>query len=259
MVLNEFEEIFDSVYPQQINLKSFERKKTLCPAIWSDDELKQKVRRQLLRIADDFISGFDEFNLVPVDIVVVGSIAGFNWSSYSDIDLHIIVDMSKLSKYGTKEVLKSLFDNKKNIWNDKHEIEIYGYEIEMYVQDVNEENASDGVYSVKYDRWVKIPKVKDAYLNRSLIKKQSSQYINIIEKLDELGNKKLNASQFETLYNIACMFNDEIMTGRRGGLTSEGENSAGNIVFKVLRRSGHLGKLKELKVKFFDKMSSLYA
>ena len=119
--INEFEQIFDEVYPHQINLKSFEKKDILCPSIWQNADLKKIIRQHLKNIAMDFIEDF-EMNLIPYDIVLVGSIAGYNWSKYSDIDLHIILDFSRYEEQGSKETLKKLFDAYKNAWNLKHKI-----------------------------------------------------------------------------------------------------------------------------------------
>ena len=259
MRLTEIEQIFDTIYPEQINLKSFERKSKLCPAIWRNNDMKRAVRARLMKIAKDFIEGFEEFPLNAVDIVVVGSIAGYNWSKYSDVDLHIIVNFRDYNDYGTPDVLKALFQKIKAAWNDKHDIKIFGYEVEIYVQDVDEENASDGIYSVMYGKWNKLPKIKDANLDRELIKTQAAQYINIIDKLEELSDRRLSEKQYEILHETAKKFNDEIMQGRKTGLAEEGENAPGNIVFKVLRRTEHIGKLKKVITKLFDKMCSLYS
>ena len=169
--ITEFDSIFDKIYPQQINLKSFASKDHLCPAIWKDNALRPIVRKRLISIARDFIENLDDNIVVhATDIVLVGSIAGFNWSKYSDIDLHIMVNYKSLEKYGTRETLKSLFDMKKNDWNAKHDILIYGYPVEMYIQGDDETNASDGVYSVKYGQWVKIPQGGSEPVHKELIK-----------------------------------------------------------------------------------------
>ena len=148
----------EEVFPEQINLKSFEEKSELNPKIWTDRcDLRKIVRQRLYEIGMNFIKNIDDMDIKVEDILFVGSLAGYNWSKYSDVDLHIIVDFEALRKYATPEILKQNFDRIKNDWNQKHQILIYGYEVEMYVQDINEENASDGIYSVKYGKWVKVP------------------------------------------------------------------------------------------------------
>jgi len=255
--LNEVDAILDSVYPSQINLKSFDKKQDLNRKIWgSDNKLKKVIRKHLVAIANDFMDDFD-MGIKIDDIVFVGSLAGYNWSKYSDVDLHIMVDFSKLSEYGNPETLKKLFDMKKNDWNKQHDVLIYGYPVEIYVQEKNEENASNGIYSVKYDKWIKIPSSDDYELNKELIKTQASQYINIIDKIEELTGRLLTKRQCKILRDEVVKLNDEIIQGRRDAIAEAGEYAPGNIVFKVLRRSGHIGKLKEIKSYLFDKINTI--
>ena len=61
MQLNEIEEIYDSISPAQINLKSFETKETLNPKLWNKNgELDPKIRKRLLTIGMDF---YDSLNI----------------------------------------------------------------------------------------------------------------------------------------------------------------------------------------------------
>ena len=77
------------------------------------------------------------------------------------------------------------------------------------------------------------------------------------ETMEELSNLNLNKRQCSILKNEIKKIHDEIVNGRRQTLPKEGEFSSANIVFKVLRRSGHLQKIKEIKTKLFDKINSL--
>lgn len=257
--LTELDLIIDSVYPSQINLKSFETKDILNNRIWTNGDLKQPIRKRLYNIATEFIDDIELPGLTISDIVLVGSIAGYNWSKFSDIDLHIIVDMDKLSeKYGSKDVLKKMFDDERNLFNKKHnDLFIYGYPVELYVQDVSEENASNGIYSVMNGRWIKIPKSGNVLTNKTLIKKKAAQFINVIDKYAEIANRRLSEEQYIILRHRLDKIHDEIITGRRTSLAKDGEYAPDNIVFKVLRRSGHLGKLNDARVLVYDKLNSI--
>ena len=71
--MTSFEEIYDSISPAQINLKSFETKESLNPKLWNENgELDPKIRKRLLTIAMDF---YDSLNIetLPKDIIIVGS------------------------------------------------------------------------------------------------------------------------------------------------------------------------------------------
>lgn len=255
MELNEITKLVDKIYPDQINLKSFNFKKQLNPKIWEDNKLKKNVRKRLIKIAKEFVKSTD-IEFIPVDIVIVGSIASFNWSKYSDIDLHIITDFKSIND--NTELVKNYLYSKKCEWNNDHrDLKIYGYDVELYAQDINEENESNGIYSVKYNHWIKIPSAKHKQLDKNTIKEIAAMYINKIEyynrKFDELSSDKaflLLQSKVKYLYDL-------IIQGRKKSLPVEGEQATGNIIFKVLRRSGHLEMINKLKKKLFDKINSI--
>lgn len=257
--LTEIDLIIDSVYPEQINLKSFETKDILNPKIWNDNDLKKPIRQRLYNIATEFIDNIELPGITIADIVLVGSIAGFNWSKFSDIDLHIIIDMEKLAKkYGSTDVIKKLFDDERNLFNKKHnDIYIYGYPVELYVQDISEENASNGIYSIMTGRWIKIPSSGNVLTNKNLIKKKAAQFINIIEKYADISHRRLSESQLLLLKTRLDKIHDEIIMGRRSSLATDGEYATDNIVFKVLRRSGHLGMLNDARTLVYDKINSI--
>ena len=57
--------------------------------------LKSEVRDKLLEISENFIK-FIGVDIDVEDITMTGSLANYNWSSFSDIDLHIIVDLDSI-------------------------------------------------------------------------------------------------------------------------------------------------------------------
>ena len=89
------------------------------------------------------------------DITFTGSLANFNWSKFSDIDLHLLVDFSKVDE--NTDLVREFFRGKYGIWNKDHDIRIKGFEVEIYVQDSNEAHISTGVYSVLNDEWIVQP------------------------------------------------------------------------------------------------------
>lgn len=255
MQLNEVEEIYDSISPAQINLKSFETKETLNPKLWNKDgELDPKVRKRLLTIGMDFYESLNVETL-PKDIIVVGSNAGYNWSKYSDIDVHILMDFNEIDD--NTNLLKNYFGQKKITWASQHNITVHGYEIELYVQNINDENASDGVYSLTKNQWIQIPHAKDIRLDKKLITHQAAKLINIIDKYLEEPIQDLSKNDLEKLYVKCDKLYKLIFKSRRDGISQFGESATPNIVFKVLRRSGHLEALRQLKFKIYDKLESL--
>ena len=229
---------------QQI-LNSFSIKKTLNPKIWEDPEdpnkstMVPKVRKALERIADEFIEYLGDEVFVD-DVVLTGSLANFNWSEFSDFDLHIIVDLKQYED--DSELYKELFNLKKQVFNDKHNIKIYGYDVELYAQDLEESHYASGVYSVMNNEWVTKPKKFKAEIDKEVLKNKIDCWV---EKID----KGLESDETKTLESIK----DKLKDYRKSGLEKDGELSYENLVFKFLRRSGHIQKLFDTANNVVDK------
>lgn len=242
----------------EVNLSSFETKKELNEKFWTNKKLNSKVRKRLLKIADDFLNDIKIDNKYCSDVIFLGSLANYNWSKYSDVDLHLIIDFKKVNK--NIELVKDYFDVKRTLWNDTHEsLKIYGFPIEIYIQDINEENSATGVFSLEKNKWIKIPKeIDEDVLNKTKIKQKSADLMTKIDKLKSQYDKKTLNTDLEKLSkNVKSLF-DEIKRLRKSGLsTNKGEFSTGNIVFKVLRRSGRLETLIDLKRNTYDKINTI--
>ena len=130
--LKYFEFVQDDFEP----IKSFHLKDELNPKIWDGEEMKPEIREQLLTISQDFYNTTD-LDAKIKDVILTGSLANFNWSEkYSDYDLHILIDFKEVNE--DEELVKKFVDAVKNIWNKEYDIIIEGYEVEVYIQDIND-------------------------------------------------------------------------------------------------------------------------
>lgn len=228
-------------------LDSFSIKDTLNPKVWENPEdpndatMVVKVRKALMRIAGEFIDYLGEDVFVE-DIVLTGSLANYNWSEFSDFDLHVLVDMQQYENQA--DLYKELFNLKKQVFNDKHDIKIFGYDVELYAQDTEESHYSSGVYSVMNDEWISKPTEFEDKFDRELLKKKID---NWTEKIDNA------ISEGDDLQSIK----DKLKNYRKSGLEKDGELSYENLVFKFLRRSGHIEKLFDTANKETDKELSI--
>lgn len=256
-------EIFEDTNPDDIDLSSFNIKKELNPKFWKNDLLDSRIRLKLLDIADDFIDFLGVDWVKPSDIVITGSLANYNWNKkYSDIDLHVLIDFSKVDK--RTDFVKKYFDSLKSQWNEQHEgIKIFGFPVEVYVQDVNEKHTSTGVYSIDKNKWITEPerkKLTSSKVNKSLIRNKVAKYVNKIDDLID-DYKKSNNDEYKIrkISEKAEKLFSEIKNERRNSLKGEKstEITTGNIIFKCLRRLNYLDKLYDLKTKTYDKMNSL--
>ena len=128
----------------------------LNPRIWGRDEhMKPEVREALLRIADDFRETLGVKDLDLRDITVSGSNAAYTYTPHSDIDLHLVVDLPEAD---ASDVYRELFDAKKYQYNDEHNIRIGGADVELYVQPADQPHHSQGIYSVRGNDWLQVPR-----------------------------------------------------------------------------------------------------
>lgn len=237
-------------------LSSFNLQDTLNPKVFENPEtpeksiMKSRVKTALLKIADKFITGlYDDIEVL--DVVLTGSLANYNWSKYSDFDLHVIIDYSVYGKQ--KELYQELFQLKKQLFNQKHDISIFGYEVELYPQDKKESHFSTGTYSIMTDEWINIPEKEKFTIDRGILKTKVDSWRSKIENLVssiEVDGMKKNEDKIENLKN-------KIKEYRQSGLEGVGELSYENLVFKYLRRSGLIKKLYDSVNKQLDKELSL--
>lgn len=228
-------------------VKSFHIKDELNPKVWDGEEINQEVREQLLQISQDFYDGTD-LEADVKDIILTGSLANYNWSEkYSDYDLHILIDFEDVNE--DVDLVKKYVDSAKNVWNGLHDIKIKGYEVEVYIQDVNEPHKSTGVYSLLNDEWNTKPSKVDFEPDEDAIKEKAKSSMMMIDDLEKEVDEDKHDKFVEKLQKVW----DKIKNYRKSGLESEGgEFSTGNLVFKLLRRNGYIGKILALKRQSYD-------
>jgi len=225
------------------------KKHTLNKRVWINNKLKDDVRNRLLEIADDFI----KFIGIPIkieDIRLTGSMANYNYTKWSDIDLHLIVNFSKLNK--NTDLVNEFFTAKKSLWNDTHEIKVKGHEVEVYVENEGEPHHSTGVYSLINNEWVIKPRFDT----------KNGDHIDTIavsKKANSLAKEISAAIQVDSQNKLAIIdrLKNKIKRMRKNGLESNGEFSIENIAFKVLRLSGHIKRLYDAAIIEKDKQLSL--
>jgi hypothetical protein len=201
----------------------------LNPALFDDTKLRPEVRQQLLKIASDFMDHLGLDNLEVKDITLSGSNAAYTYTPHSDIDLHIIVDKHELVD---DTVYKELFNAKKTVYNDTHDIKVRGYDVELYVQLSDEPVISLGEYSVKNDKWIKLPTKRAANFKQSVAKHK-------FMKLAQLAQLALQSDDVDDLDNLLST----IKKYRQAGLDARGEFSPENLAFKALRSQGIMDQL----------------
>lgn len=242
---------FGGALEEEVEAASFDSHETLEPRLWDDQELKPIIQRKLVAIAEDFMASLP-IGVKITDITLTGSLANYNWSNYSDVDLHIIVDF--LSVDENTDLVKAFFDNARLRWNMNHQISMKGYDVEIYVEDVGESHTSSGVYSIVTGEWLTRPKKFQHSIDFSGAQHKAE---GIEFQVGVVGNLITAKQLHKALRNIERL-KKKIKNMRRAGLESpRQEFSVENIAFKILRRNGTLEFLSDLKEQAYDQLMTV--
>jgi len=238
---------------KKIDLSSFSLKSSLNRDIWIDDgKLRPEIAVKLVEIAKNFMKNIGLDDIEIKDIVLTGSLANYNWSEYSDVDLHIMVNFDDIDE--NDDLVREFFRGKSGNWNDRHDIKLRGFEVELYVQDVDEPHVSTGIYSIVNDSWVVEPQKEKPTLDLDTTKKKAQRLIDLIDDIEALYNE----DKLREAYVSSQLMREKIRKLRRCGLdTPAGAYSPENLAFKVLRRNGYLEKLGTLRDSSYDRLMSI--
>jgi len=227
---------------------------TLSPEVWLKDgdsySMKPEIRKRLLEIANDFYE-FLKLDIPLLDITLTGSLSNYNYSQYSDFDLHLIINYDDVD--ADHELVEDFFNMKKTIWNNKHDITIKDYDVEVYAQDSGEPHHSTGVYSVKNDKWEVEPKKEDVKVDKNEVYKKSKSWARQIDNIEKFYKK----NKFDKVISLVDKLKEKLKKYRSAGLDKGGEYAIENLVFKVLRRSGYIGRLNDMKEDSYDEKMTI--
>ena len=151
-------------------------------------------------------------------------------------------------------LIEDFLKSKSSNWNKEHDIKVYGFDVELYVQDIEEEHTSTGVYSILKNEWVVKPEKKKISINDKTIKNKANRLMDMIDGVYEDMEEE---EDYDKIVNLAQKIQDKIKKMRQCGLEEGGEWSVENIVFKVLRRNGMLDRLGDIKTVAYDKSMTL--
>ena len=214
----------------------------LNPLLWSNGTLRPEVRSALIKTAADFRQ-FVEIPFDIEDLVVTGSQVSYFYNKYSDLDLHLIVDYSKID---CDTELEELFDTKRLLYNKKTNIKIRGIDVELYVE--NKQLPAKGAsWSLKDNQWITEPtpaesiKIDTTEVNR-MYRVWRKIILFIIRSNDVESAKKLL---------------DLLRKYRKLGLKQTGEYGVANLVYKTLRNAKVLEKLSDFLEQAHDQDLSI--
>lgn len=228
----------------QTAVSSIDFHQSLNPSLWKEGELRTDVRVALLKSALAFYDFLDLPSMKIESVHLVGSNAGYNYTEWSDCDVHIVVDYAKC---GLGTVAENLFTTKKTLWNTLHgSVRVNGFPVELYIEDSRHPVTAAGVYDLLLGRWVTKPAARAPKWNSNAVMAKAEGLIHAID--DILANP--TAMQIEHMFA-------KLKKLRKAGLSQAGEFSTENLAFKTLRNLGYVAMLSDARTKASDDELSL--
>jgi hypothetical protein len=212
--------------------KGYEEHDQLNPKLWDGDQLRPEVKIKLLQIADKF-KEFVDLDIPVLDIHITGGQVTYHYTEQSDLDLHLIVDYSKIQ---CDQEVEELLDTKRLLFKEKFQINIRGIPVEPGTEDINRPTVSSA-WSLKTNSWIREPKNYSGKIDHENIKKQYKYWDKLIGSVLEQNDLKSAQKVLKLLRKY-----------RKSGLKHSGEYGVENLVYKSLRNSSVLAKL----VSFID-------
>lgn len=235
-------------------VEAVEKHATLNTKLFTKDKvLKERVREKLLATVDEFLENLKEQNIkIKVDdILLIGSNASYNYTKDSDIDLHILAN-TKASKY-SPDVAAALYGAYRTLFNKQLDIKILDIPVELFVETEDSPRASNGVYSIKKDKWIRQPVPEeipeyDKEALAKLVEKWEAKCESVIAdyKADKLKDETKVVKLLEEIYEKL----------RKKGV-AKSEYSIENLAFKEIRNDGYLDDLKLYRNELISKRLSL--
>lgn len=220
----------------------------LNPLFWDNEKFDQKVRKKLLELA----KFYREDALVPdnavKDVVIVGGNANYNYTKYSDLDLHIVVDKKKIPDCD-EEILDEYLKDKKTLWKLTHDVKMYNVPVEIYIQGIDEKYGTDqGVYSLLKNKWIQKPVKTKFNPDDPVVKRKVA---DLKHKIEYLMSHKVDKT------SILNDFKEKIRIMRQNAVRRGGEYSTENLAFKELRNLGLIDKFSDYTKKAEDQTFTL--
>ena len=215
--------------------------------LWtSAAKLHPEVWTALNRIGKEWA----EFANIPKkaikDVIVTGGNANYNYTPYSDIDLHLVVDKEMID---CPAVLDDYLQSKKQLWALTHDITVKGQPVELYAQDYRDPfRKGQGIYSLESNRWLQEPTRQKTTANHPEVKRKVKELMFQIDALIDSNSDDISA--FKKLKG-------RLKWMRSSAIEKGGEQATENLVFKELRNRGYLDKMNKHVRDLEDKNLSL--
>lgn len=119
--------------------------KELCKEIWNNNQrLKTDVKKHILDHLEEWLSLYTD--KVPEKIYLAGSLTGFQYTQYSDVDVNVIIDLAD----DKVKALSKFLPNGKNLPGTKHPVN-------YYITNKHQLKKAGSLYDMSHDKWIREP------------------------------------------------------------------------------------------------------
>ena len=224
---------------------------TLHPSFWdAAKNFDQDLREKLLTIAQDVSEGAGVKTDIIDDIQLTGSMANFNYTDFSDLDVHILLDFAKINH--DEDLVKKALDGKRFVWNLRHDIKMGGHDVEVYFQDTEEPHKASGLYSLLNNEWIRVPEHDEPEVDERDVSAKADRLKGEISDL-EVALQTTDGDDLGDLAEAADALRDKVARMRKDSLEANGEFGIGNLAFKELRNSDYMERLIDVSNAIYDK------
>jgi len=221
-------------------------KEVLNPSFWIGDSLKPEVREALMKFARAFADYVDLDDRAITDVLLLGGNAGYNYTPFSDLDVHLVVDPKYIPDCNP-DLLDEFYMDKKTLWELTHNVTIYNVKAEPYIERPGvTRKKSQGVYSLMKQTWIQKPEKFSGELDQRELEKKVNNFKHQIDTL-------IKSEDPDSLRGIVR----RLRGARSSSLLKYGEYGFENMVFKELRNSGYIDKVRSAVVNLKSKSLSL--
>lgn len=218
----------------------------LNPKLWKDDKLDPEVFLVLNKISKEWADFANIPSSAIKDVIIVGGNANYNYTKYSDIDLHLVIDKSGVKCEG---LVDDYLLSKKHLWGLTHDITVKGQPVELYAQDFKDSfKKGQGVYSLKSNKWLQQPELVKFDTNSQAVKDKVFDLQKAIDHLVDSKSDDIDA--FKKMKN-------KLKNMRSSAIERGGEYAPENLAFKELRNRGTLDKMSKYMRNLEDEALSL--
>jgi len=219
---------------------------TLNPKLWSNNKLDPEVWRALSKIAKEWADFANIPKSAIKDVILTGGNANYNYTKYSDLDLHLVVDKDRIDCEG---LLDDYLQSKKQLWALTHDITVKGQPVELYAQDYKDPfRKGQGIYSLQDHKWLQEPTKYAINSSHPEVIRKVKDWMNVIDSL--IDSKSDDKDAFKSIKN-------RLKGMRAGAIEKGGESAPENLVFKELRNRGYLDKMSKYLRNLEDEELSL--